>query len=141
MLSTNLGSAPLSLSMSLEEHTHGIHIDTDWGEKVLFCCCIHTIYSFMVMICSSFFVMLMILMVSRHYGSQPQIHLKCQELAMFSTILHTYSIVLYIIVKGSFEHKSENHQWKNLFKSSSLVAFSSSISSSITNTSETYTNQ
>ena len=114
MLSTNLGSAPLSLSMSLEEHTHGIHIDTDWGEKVLFCCCIHTIYSFMVMICSSFFVMLMILMVSRHYGSQPQIHLKCQELAMFSI----YYIVLYIIVKGSFEHKSENHQSKNLFKSS-----------------------
>ena len=114
MLSTNLGSAPLSLSMSLEEHTHGIHIDTDWGEKVLFCCCIHTIYSFMVMICSSFFVMLMILMVSRHYGSQPQIHLKCQELAMFSI----YYIVLYIIVKGSFEHKSENHQRKNLFKSS-----------------------
>ena len=95
------------------------------------------------MICSSFFVMLMILMVSRHYGSQPQIHLKCQELAMFS-ILHTYSIVLYIIVKGSFEHKSENHQGKNLFKSSTsssvVVAFSSSISSSITN-SETYTNQ
>ena len=63
---------------------------------------------------------------------------------MFS-ILHTYSIVLYIIVKGSFEHKSENHQGKNLFKSSTsssvVVAFSSSISSSITNTSETYTNQ
>ena len=72
MLSTKLGSAPLSLSMSLEEHTHGIHIDTDWGEKVLFCCCIHTIYSFMVMISSSFFVMLMILMVSSFaFGFQP----------------------------------------------------------------------
>ena len=106
MLSTNLGSAPLSLSMSLEEHTHGIHIDTDWGEKVLFCCCIHTIYSFMVMICSSFFVMLMILMVSRHYGSQPQIHLKCQELAMFSTTQQHCTYTVPVVLLRAFGYNA-----------------------------------